>query len=167
MDQLIAALRRKAAITPSGKVISGYGYNDVKLGRHPNRHDLDEVSNTQPVVITHGSGHITTVNSYVLNAAGIAKDTRIFPGGSLDRDPDGAPNGVIRESARKLISDYLHKVEVEVPRDQELQGYLNCFRQDSEGHHQRWSGGWKPRFFPHHAGIAQCGKSCARWIYVL
>ena len=29
LDDLIAALRRKAAITPVGKLISGYGYNDV------------------------------------------------------------------------------------------------------------------------------------------
>lgn len=43
MDELVAALKRKAAITPAGKSISGYGYNDVTLGRHPNRHDLDKV----------------------------------------------------------------------------------------------------------------------------
>jgi hypothetical protein len=65
VDELVAALKRKAAITPPGKFISGYGYNDVLLGRHPNRHDLDKVSTTQPVFITHGSGHITVVNSYV------------------------------------------------------------------------------------------------------
>ena len=56
MSDLIAALQRKAAITPSGKLINGYGYNDVLLGQHPNRHDLDKVSTTQPVIITHGSG---------------------------------------------------------------------------------------------------------------
>jgi predicted amidohydrolase YtcJ len=75
MDDLIAALKRKAAITPTGKLISGYGYNDVLLGRHPNRHDLDKVSTTEPIIITHGSGHITVVNSFVLNEAGITRDT--------------------------------------------------------------------------------------------
>src|SRR5215469_14229713 len=135
MRDLITALERKAAITPPGKVISGYGYNDVVLGRHPNRHDLDEVSTTQPVIITHGSGHITVVNSFVLHQAGITKDTADPPGGALDRDPDGTPNGVIRESARGLLSHGEQRRDsnqrIEMPHDQELQGYLNCFQQYS------------------------------------
>jgi len=44
MSDLITALQRKAAITPPGTLISGYGYNDVLLGRHPNRHDLDKAA---------------------------------------------------------------------------------------------------------------------------
>src|ERR1700761_1288618 len=132
IDQLIAALQKKAAITPQGKLISGYGYDDVKLGRHPNCHDLDKVSTTQPISITHGSGHITVVNSYVLKAAGITKETQDPPGGSLDRDPDGTPNGVIRESARRLIAKAIdHDSMIEVPHSDELQAYLRCFRQYS------------------------------------
>src|SRR6202789_4008538 len=131
IDELVAALKRQAAVTPAGARISGYGYNDELLGRHPNRHDLDKVSTTQPIEITHGSGHITAVNSYVLNAAGITKDTQDPSGGALDRDPDGTPNGVIRESARRLIGKALRGTEVDIPHDQELQGYLNCFKQYS------------------------------------
>ena len=134
MDDLIAALRRKAAITPTGKLISGYGYNDVLLGRHPNRHDLDKVSTTEPVIITHGSGHITVVNSFVLNEAGITRDTADPPGGALDRDPDGTPNGVVRESARGLLARGRldqQALRTAMPHDQEIQGYLNCFREYS------------------------------------
>ena len=137
MSDLIVALQRKATITPPGKVISGYGYNDLLLGRHPNRHDLDKVSMTQPVIITHASGHITVVNSFILNEAGITKDTADPPGGALDRDSDGTPDGVIRESARELLSHRHGRREqtsdwrIEMPHDQELQGYLNCFRQYS------------------------------------
>jgi predicted amidohydrolase YtcJ len=137
MDQLVAALQRKAAITPAGNTVSGYGYNDVTLGRHPNRHDLDKVSTTQPVMITHGSGHITVVNSYVLDQASVTKDTQDPPGGAFDRDPDGTPNGVIRESARRLLSKG-HEQHIggsnersPIPHDAELQGYMNCFRQYS------------------------------------
>ena len=131
MDDLIAALKRKAAITPKGKLISGYGYNNVLLGRHPNRHDLDKVSTTEPIIITHGSGHITVVNSFVLNEAGITRDTADPPGGALDRDPDGTPNGVVRESARGLLSRGRldqQALRTAMPHDQEVQGYLNCFR---------------------------------------
>jgi predicted amidohydrolase YtcJ len=137
IDDLVAALKRKAAITPTGKAISGYGYNDESLGRHPNRQDLDKVSTTQPVMITHGSGHITVVNSFVLNEAGITRDTPDPSGGALDRDPDGTPNGVIRESARGLLSGGRERRGAgsndrdRIPHDAELEGYLNCFRQYS------------------------------------
>ncbi len=173
MDDLIAALKRKAAITPPGKPINGYGYNDVTLGRHPNRHDLDKVSTTQPVSITHGSGHITVVNSFMLEAAGVTKETPDPPGGALDRDPDGTPNGVLRESARGVLGRGRREQQTaasgdkpattdqpapgsgqrgeghapaaegaggrgadandrsNIPRDKEIEGYLNCFRQYS------------------------------------
>ncbi len=138
MDDLVAALQRKAAITPAGKAINGYGYNDVTLGRHPNRHDLDKVSTTQPVSITHGSGHITVVNSFMLEAAGVTKETPDPPGGALDRDPDGTPNGVVRESARSVLSKGRRdergagsNERGAIPHDEEIQGYLNCFRQYS------------------------------------
>jgi len=137
IDELVAALKRKAAITPPGGLISGYGYNDVTLGRHPNRHDLDKVSTTQPVIITHGSGHITVVNSYVLNEAGIDKSTPDPPGGAFDRDPDGTPNGVLRESARGVLErgrrehGDTESDRQRMPHDVELKGYMNCFRQYS------------------------------------
>jgi len=159
IDELVAALKKKAAITPPGKMINGYGYNDVLLGRHPNRHDLDKVSTSQPVSITHGSGHITVVNSFMLEAAGVTKETPDPPGGALDRDPDGTPNGVLRESARGVLSSGRREQRGAgtderaassnqpsagrgqrgagsnerdaVPHDQEVEGYMNCFRQYS------------------------------------
>ncbi len=159
INELVAALKRKAAITPPGKAINGYGYNDVTLGRHPNRHDLDQVSTTQPVSITHGSGHITVVNSFMLEQAGVTKETQDPPGGALDRDPDGTPNGVLRESARGVLSrerrerrgvgsdekaagadarpagggqrDAGSSDRSSIPHDEEIKGYLNCFRQYS------------------------------------
>jgi predicted amidohydrolase YtcJ len=131
IDALVAALKRQAAVTPAGARISGYGYNDELLGRHPNRHDLDKVSTTQPIEITHGSGHITVVNSYVLNASGITKDTQDPKGGALDRDPDGTPNGVIRESGRGLLR-HMGGNKADAPTSaEELEGYMSCFKQYS------------------------------------
>src|SRR5215468_2063880 len=104
MDDLIVALKKKAGATKAGELVSGSSYDDKKLGRHPNRHDLDKASTEHPIVISHASGHIIVVNSYVLQASGVTKETKDPPGGSLDREPDGAPNGVIRESARSLLA---------------------------------------------------------------
>jgi predicted amidohydrolase YtcJ len=132
MDDLVAILKAKARTTPTGKLVSGYGYDDVKLGRHPTRRDLDDVSTTQPVSITHASGHITVVNSYVLHAAGISRETHDPPGGVFDRDPDGTPNGVLRESARGLVQKAIGpEAEVDLPPADRLAGLLNCFREYS------------------------------------
>ena len=133
MSQLVAALKAKADKRPAGELVGGSRYDDVKLGRHPNRHDLDQASTTHPIVISHASGHIIVVNSYVLKASGIDRETKDPPGGSFDRDPDGTPNGVIREAARRLLTHFTSRVgEPRVPFEQEVEGYLRCFRGYSE-----------------------------------
>ena len=57
---LIAALRERAATTPAGKWVRGAGYDDTLLAekRHPTRADLDKVSTTHPIWISHVSGHL-------------------------------------------------------------------------------------------------------------
>ena len=132
MDELIAALKAKAAKTPPGQMVSGTRYQDTKLGRHPNRHDLDKASTEHPISISHSSGHIIVVNTYVLQASGVTKDTADPPGGSFDRDPDGTPNGVIRESARRLLTRLNAGGEARIPWEAQVQGHLQCFRIYSE-----------------------------------
>jgi len=129
MDELIAALKAKADKTPPGQMVRGTRYQDTKLGRHPTRYDLDKASTTHPISISHSSGHITVVNSYILNASGITKDTKDPPGGSFDRDPDGTPNGVIREAATRLLRRGNDTGgEPRIPYEAELEGYVKCFR---------------------------------------
>ena len=129
MEDLIAALKRKAARTPTGELVSGSRYDDLKLGRHPNRHDLDSVSTEHPILISHASGHVIAVNSYVLEGSGITKETKDPPGGSFDRDSDGTPNGVVREAARQLLTRVTSRAdEQRVPFKDEVKGYLRCFR---------------------------------------
>ena len=130
MAELIAALKSKADRTPPGRLVSGSRYSDTVLGRHPNRHDLDKASTQHPIMISHASGHIVVVNSYVLEKSGVTKDTKDPPGGSFDRDPDGTPNGVIREGARRLLTAASDRdSEARVPFADQVEGYLRCFRE--------------------------------------
>ncbi|MBV8670704.1 MAG: amidohydrolase family protein, partial [Candidatus Eremiobacteraeota bacterium] len=129
MEQLVEILRLKAAVTPPGKLVSGYGYDDVVLKRHPTRHDLDQASTVHPISITHTSGHITVVNTYVLQASGLGPQTPDPPGGAFDRDPDGTPNGVVRESARAAIASAVGPAhQVQIPPAERIKGLRNCFR---------------------------------------
>ena len=100
LPELIERLRQKAAVTPKGEWIQGYGYDQTLLreGRHPTRYDLDQASTNHPIWLDHTSGHLGVANSLALRLAGITKDTPQPKGGLIRRDPEtGEPNGVFEE----------------------------------------------------------------------
>jgi len=127
MKELIAALRRKATLTPKGQTIRGFGYDDIKLGRHPTCHDLDLASTEHPIVIRHASGHLSVCNSHVLKLSGITRDTPSPAGGVVGKDAQGEPNGFLAESAASLIT----RVGDAPPRPDPaalLSAYAACFQ---------------------------------------
>ena len=129
MDELVAQLARKVSLTPNGWPIQGIGYQDTKLGRHPTRQDLDRVSRTHPVIIRHSSGHISVVNSYVMERAGLSAKTPDPAGGAFDRDSLGVPNGVCRESALSQVLQRANLQQATPPSEVEtLEAYNRCFQ---------------------------------------
>ena len=89
--------------------ICGWGYDEGKYEekRSPNRYDLDLGCPDFPVFLVRSCEHIRCVNSKALEIAGITKDTPDPPGGSIDRDEQGAPTGILRENARDLVLPYM------------------------------------------------------------
>jgi len=126
IEELIEALKKKAERTPKGMLVSGNRYDELALGHQPTRYDLDKASTDHPISIVQASGHVSVVNSYILNASGVTKETKDPPGGAFDRGQDGTPNGVVRESARNLLK---HFPRLQVPPEAEIAGLLLCFRQ--------------------------------------
>ncbi len=100
-----SAVRSKAATTPKGTWIQGRGWDEGKLAerRVITAKDLDAASPDNPVVLTQTTGHYIVVNSAALRLAGITKDTRDPPSGTIDRNPDGTPTGLLRESAAEIV----------------------------------------------------------------
>lgn len=98
-DAFIKRLQEHAATIPAGDWVLGWGYDDVKLGQHPARRDLDQVSKQHPILIQHVSGHVATANSVAYLAAGITAATDNPDGGSFLREPSGEPSGVCQERA--------------------------------------------------------------------
>ncbi|MEM6701700.1 MAG: amidohydrolase [Acidobacteriota bacterium] len=85
-----------------GDWVVGLGYDDSLIAeqRHPERLDLDAVSTTHRIALTHVSGHLMALNSLALEAVGYGPDTEDPPGGHLRREADGrTPNGVLEETA--------------------------------------------------------------------
>jgi predicted amidohydrolase YtcJ len=128
IDNLIAALRAKAEITPKGEWVRGKRYEDTKLGRSPTRFDLDQATTDHPVWIGHSSGHASVVNSYALNAAGITKETPDPPGGAFDRDEKGEPNGICREGAGGIVRQNGPPMP-QASREEDMEGYRRCFQE--------------------------------------
>lgn len=105
MSDVAAAIRAKAATTPNGAWIQGRGWDEGKLveRRMITSKDLDAASPDNPVLLVQTTGHYAVANSAALRLAGISRDTRDQPGGTIDRYPDGTPTGVLKEGAMGLV----------------------------------------------------------------
>lgn len=133
MENLVALLKRKAAVTPHGMLITGTGYNEVKLGGQPTRAILDRVSAFHPIILIHTSFHLSAVNSMVLTMNGINRSTQDPAGGAFARSSDGTPDGIVKETARKLlVSTSMIAVPKPTP-EEELEGYRRYFHNMLEG----------------------------------
>jgi hypothetical protein len=99
-------VRERAAVTPTGGWVLGSGWDEAKLAerRYLRAADLDSVSGGRPVWLRHTTGHYGVANSAALALAKITRDTPDPPGGTIDRHPDGAPTGVLKESAQDLVT---------------------------------------------------------------
>ena len=118
IEELVARVRAAAEEAPEPETwIRGVGWNAHSvLSRAPTRHDLDPVSGTHPVILRDFTVHSVVVNTRALELAGVTRDTETPPGGVIERDADGEPTGVLRETAIKLVDDVVapfRGVEVE------------------------------------------------------
>ncbi|RQD70577.1 MAG: amidohydrolase [Tindallia sp. MSAO_Bac2] len=89
----------------SGQWVKGSGWNhdtfpDRKV---PDRQDLDSISREHPIMLLRMCYHICSVNTKALEMAGITRDTPDPEGGKIDRDANGNPTGVLRETAMELV----------------------------------------------------------------
>ena len=125
IDGIARAIQDRLASTPRGEWIVGRGYDQARMTdqRHPDRHDLDSVATDNPVFLWRACHHIVAVNSAALQLAGITANTRDPEGGTIDRDDQGEPTGVLREAAMDLVRDHMPSPsEDEIMRSLELAG---------------------------------------------
>src|SRR5699024_1156418 len=104
-----SAIRRRREEQSPGEWIEGWGYDEQGLleKRSPNRYDLDRGCSDAPVSVMRTCAHIRCVNSAALRLAGIDRNTPDPPGGEIERDENGEPTGVLRESASSLMSPFM------------------------------------------------------------
>lgn len=105
IKELQEQIRQKRKEQGPDQWILAWGYDEGKLteGRAPNRKDLDEACSDAPIMVIRTCFHIYSVNSKVLELAGIDRNTPDPAGGQIDRDEQGEPTGIVREAAKDLI----------------------------------------------------------------
>lgn len=99
-------VKEQVARSRPGELINGGHWEHEMFTdrKWPSKELIDEVSPNNPVTLSRADGHSVLVNSYVLKASGITKDTPDPFGGEIQKDPvTGEPTGILKENAERLI----------------------------------------------------------------
>jgi predicted amidohydrolase YtcJ len=108
LDQLYERVAERAAKLPADGFVIGAGYDHTAIGGHPHRAALDRAAGGRPVLLKHRSGHVSTVNSPVLERIGVLDGSAEVPtGGVVVRDEHGHPTGTLEEQAQSLVNALL------------------------------------------------------------
>ncbi len=117
IDEALAKIRAKVETSKPGEWIRGGGWDEGKLSerRWIYAADIDKVAPNNPVWLTQTMGHYGVANSFALRLADINSATKDPHAGTIDRDAQGHPTGILKESAmslvRHLIPPYTHSQE--------------------------------------------------------
>ena len=106
IDDVLQRVAARVATVKPGEWVSGSGWDEGKLAerRYVTAADLDKVSPNNPVWLEQTTGHYGVANSYALKMAEVRAETRDPPAGTIDRDTQGRPTGVLKESAAGLVT---------------------------------------------------------------
>ncbi len=106
LEDVLTRVKKWAARLPKDGWVVGSGwYNDAWSDpAFPSSRDLDHAAGGRPVYLRRKDGHSAWVSSAALKQAGIDRGTHDLPGGVIDRDDQGEPTGILRETAMELVA---------------------------------------------------------------
>ncbi|MGL6108396.1 amidohydrolase [Romboutsia sp.] len=87
---------------PKGGWVIGMGYDTAGFEdqRHPNKFDLDDISDEHYIIVAHASNHLGAINSKVLEHLKIDENSKDPQGGLYGRvEGTNEPNGYMEETA--------------------------------------------------------------------
>jgi predicted amidohydrolase YtcJ len=117
------AVRRVAAFAagvPDGEWIIGWGWDEGAWANHyPGKELLSAQVPNHPVVLKSLHGFAIWGNQLALQEAGISRSSEEVSGGTILRDDDGEPTGVLLNRATNLLSDVIPE-----PGPEQLQSYV-------------------------------------------
>jgi hypothetical protein len=130
-------VKTQVAKSKPGELISGGHWEHEMFvdKKWPDKKLIDKVSPDNPVVLSMADGHSVLVNSFVLKASGITKNTPDPFGGVIEKDPvTGDPTGILKENAEGLIKTGEVKPARSAAEEtaRMWQGYLLALKEASE-----------------------------------
>jgi predicted amidohydrolase YtcJ len=122
VKDVLERVRAQVARSKPGEWVRGRGWDEGKLAerRYIYAADLDAVAPDNPVWLTHTTGHYGVGNSLALRMAEVTSTTKDPAAGTIDRDAQGKPTGVMKEAATGLVT----RIVPRLTRDQEKTGIL-------------------------------------------
>jgi predicted amidohydrolase YtcJ len=107
LEEFRERIRAKVATAAPGDWILGGGWDENfwPVKAVPSRWDIDEITTDHPVFLERVDRHIGVANSRALQLASITIASRDPKGGKIDRDSNGQPTGILRETARQAVRD--------------------------------------------------------------
>lgn len=87
---------------------------------------LDSISTAHPIVLLDTSQHILWCNSKALELGGITRDSADIPGGVIERQENGEPNGILAETAGSSVRALMQRSDVQLAEAaREFNRYFN------------------------------------------
>jgi predicted amidohydrolase YtcJ len=102
VDAALARITAYARGLPRSAWILGGRFDKNRWGRWPTAAELDRATVGRPAALRSRDGHSRWLNTAALRAAGIDARTADPAGGAIERDPSGAPTGILKENANRL-----------------------------------------------------------------
>jgi predicted amidohydrolase YtcJ len=105
LDEFRERIRARAETAAPGEWITGSGWDETlwPVKAVPTRWDIDEVTRDHPVYLDRVDGHIAVANTRALQLASVTIASRDPQGGKIDRDANGQPTGILRETAKAAV----------------------------------------------------------------
>jgi len=109
LTDLRERIKARVATSAPGEWIVGGGWDETlwPVKEVPTRWDLDEVTTEHPVYLERVDGHAAVANTQALRMASLTLASKDPQGGQIARDGSGQPNGILRDTAMKIVTSLI------------------------------------------------------------
>jgi predicted amidohydrolase YtcJ len=109
IDEVKRRVQAAAGKQKPGEWVTGAGWDEGKLTEHRyiTATDLDAAAPNNPVWLMHTTGHYGVANHQALTLAHITAASKDPTAGTIDRDAQGAPSGVLKEAAMQAVASLI------------------------------------------------------------
>jgi predicted amidohydrolase YtcJ len=105
-EEFSLRIKGHATKLPAGRWVTGGDWDHERWpgGPLPTKELIDRYTPSNPVFVTRLDGHMGLANSVALRMAGVTKESKDPPGGTIVRDArTGEPTGILKDDAQSLV----------------------------------------------------------------